>query len=591
MKNLLHEEVSSPEAVVRVFEEVGIDMIFGISGGHSGAFFDALYEHQSSIRTVLVRHEGLAGVMAEVYGRLTGKPGVAIGQGIFMVANATLGLLEGLHGSSPMLLIADVSDNAPFSHHGPYQASTGEYGTCDSQKSLEGVTKRTMVVHDGAQAVQSTQLAIKHALSGERGPVAVLYHSDALKARVGPDSVPRLYCTEAYLPDTRTAAGANQVEAAARALLKAKRPVIIAGNGVRISQAYDELRELAELLGVPVTTTASGKGVLPETHDLSLGVFGNYGLPLANAFVGSADVVLVVGSKLGTTDTANENPELLDPKRQTLIQLDIETKNAGWTFPCEIAVIGDAAVALSQISRAVESLGSPDQGLLESGKKKIAEARVEHGFFETPEACSDETPIMPQRTVADIQRVVADDAIITCDAGENRLFMTHFFQTKSAGTFIAPGAIGAMGYAVPAALAAKLIYPDRQVVAVCGDGGFAMTMNGLITAYEQEIPIVTVVLNNSALGWVKHGQKDRVIASEFANIDFAAIARAMGCRGVRIEEPGQLAEALAEALDSGQPTVVDVVTSMEASFEDIESPLLAPGRSKRAGKASAKIAR
>jgi acetolactate synthase-1/2/3 large subunit len=585
---LFQKDVSVPEAIMRVLEEIGIDMVFGISGGNTKYLFNALYDHRSTIRTILVRHESLAGVMAEVYGRLTDKPGVAIGQGIFMVANAVLGMLEAHHGSSPMLVLTDLSDNVPFSHHAPYQAGTGEYGTCDSRRSFAGVTKTTMVVQEAVQAVQSTQLAIKHAMTGERGPVAVLYHSTALAGRVGPDSIPRLYSTQFYLPGTPAAADVNRVEAAARVLLEARRPVIIAGNGVRISQAYAELESLTELMGAPVTTTASGKGVFPETHEMSLGVFGNFGLQVANAVVGDADVVLVVGSKLSPSDTASENPKLLDPQRQILIQIDIEPKNVGWTFPCEHALIGDARVALSQITEAIRVLGNPSQETLTSRIERVAEGRRKYGFFNAREFVSDEVPILPQRIIAEIHKAVSDDALIICDAGENRLFMTHFYQTKRAGTFISPAAIGGMGYAIPAALAAKLIYPNRQVVAVCGDGGFAMAMNGLITAYEEDIGIVTVVFNNHALGWVKHGQRDRVIASEFSDIDHAAIARAMSCRGIRVEEPGHLGEALADALASSEPTVLDVVTSLKISYEDVISPLVGSPKSLSQGQKSNK---
>ncbi|HVN33727.1 MAG TPA: thiamine pyrophosphate-dependent enzyme, partial [Casimicrobiaceae bacterium] len=165
------------------------------------------------------------------------------------------------------------------------------------------------------------------------------------------------------------------------------------------------------------------------------------------------------------------------------------------------------------------------------------------------------------------------DAFIACDAGENRLFMTHYFQTKSAGTLIMPG-IGAMGYAIPAALAAKLVYPQRQVIAVTGDGGFGMGMNGLMTALDENIPIVVVVLNNSALGWVMHGQGNRVIASQFTDMNFAEVARAMGCNGIRVESPTALSGALSEALRSDRPTVVDVVTSLKPTFRDVTTPLL-----------------
>jgi len=559
-----------------VLEEAGIDMVFGMPGGNTLLLFDALYDHRSMVRTILVRQESLAGVMAEVYGRLTGKPGVAIGQGAFILSYAVLGTLEAYLGSSPMLLMADLSDNAPFSHHAPYQAGTGEYRTWDARQSFSGITKVTMELHEALQAVQSTQLAIKHAMTGEPGPVALLYHSAALRGRIGPGSIPRLYSTQPYLPGMPVAADAARVEAAARALSKAKRPVIIAGNGVRISKAYNELQDLAELTGAPVTTTASGKGVFPETHQLALGVFGTFGLPVANATVADADVILAIGSKLSPTDTARENPQLLDPEHQAFIQIDIEPKNVSWTFPCEHALIGDARATLSQIVETIRVSGRPSQETLKSRTERVAKARKKHGFFNAPEFASNDLPMLPQRIIAEVRRAVSDDAIVACDAGENRLFMTHFFQTKSAGTFISPAAIGGMGYAIPAALAAKLIYPDRQVLAVCGDGGFAIAMNGLMTACEEGIPIITVIFNNRSLGWVMHGQRDRVIASEFANMNFAEIARAIGCRGIRIEDPSQLQEALAEALAGSKPTVLDVVSSRKTSYRDVMSPLAAP---------------
>jgi acetolactate synthase-1/2/3 large subunit len=578
---LLPVEVSVPEAIARVLEETGIDMVFGMPGGNMLLLFDALHDHRSTIRTVLVRQESLAGIMAEVYGRLTGKPGVAIGQGAFILSYAVLGTLEAYLGSSPMLLMADLTDAAPFSHHAPYQAGTGEYRTWNARQSFAGITKMTMELHEAVQAVQSTQLAIKHATAGECGPVALLYHSAALKGRVGPDSIPRLYQTQYYFPSVPLSADMAQVDAAARTISQAERPVIIAGNGVRISKAYAELQNLAELIGAPVATTASGKGVFPETHELALGLFGTFGLPVANALVADADVILTVGSKLSPSDTASENPKLLDPERQMIVQIDIEPRNVGWTFPCEHPLIGDARAVLSQIAEAVRALVSPSEETLASRKVRIADARRKHGFFNAPEFNSDELPMLPQRIIAEIRKAVSDDAFLACDAGENRLFMAHFFQTTRAGTFISPASVGGMGYAIPAALAAKLVYPERQVLAICGDGGFAMAMNGLITAREEGIPIVTVVFNNSMLGWVKHGQRDRLIASEFSDMNFAEIARAMGCRGIRVEEPAQLRKELAEALIRSEPSVLDVVTSRKISYRDVTSPLAAPKESSR----------
>jgi acetolactate synthase-1/2/3 large subunit len=573
VRPLLSEEVSPSEAIIRVLEQAGINMIFGMPGGNTGAIFNALYDHQETVRTVLVREEARAGVMAEVYGRLTGKPGVAMGQGAFM-ANVTLGAIEAHLSSSPMLLLADLSDHAPYSQHGPYQSGAGEYGTWDAKQMFSAITKLTLVATSGSHAVQCTQLAIKHALSGERGPVAVLYHSQSLRGRVGPDSRPPLYATDSYLPGAPPLADPAAVDEAVRILIAAERPVIIAGNGVRISQAYEELAALAEALAIPVATTAGGKGTFAETHDLALGVLGNFGTPLANAEIGAADVVLAIGSKLAVTDFASENPKLLNPQRQTLIQVDIETRNASWSFPAEIALIGDAKAVLTQLVSALTAADGIAAERIAAGRARLQRARQQHGHFNAAELSSDAAPLLPQRAIKEIQRTVANDAIITCDAGENRIFMTHYFQTKGPGTFLQPSGVGGMGYAIPAALAAKLVHRDRQVVAVCGDGGFAIGMNGLMTAAAENIPIAVVVFNNGALGWVKHGQGDRNVACDLSNFDHAAIARSMGCHGIRVEDPRQLAPALKEALTSDKPCVVDVQTSLSESFRRVTSPLV-----------------
>jgi acetolactate synthase I/II/III large subunit len=572
VRPLLSEEVSPSEAIVRVLEQAGINLVFGMPGGNMGAVFNALYDHRETVRSVLVREEARAGVMAEVYGRLTGKPGVVIAQGAFL-ANVTLGAIEGFLSSSPMLLMGDLSDHAPYSAHSPYQSGAGEYGTWDARQLFSAITKQTMVAYDGPHAVQCTELAIKHAMSGQPGPVAVLYHSQSLRGRVGPETRPFLYGLNSYLPPAEPQADEGAVKEAARVLAAAERPLVIAGNGVRVSQAYEELAALAVNLGAGVSTTAGGKGTFPETHELALGVCGNFGTPLANAEIGAADVILAVGTKLGVSDFANQNPKLLDPRRQILIQLDVEPCNASWTFPAEIVLIGDAKAVLAQLINSLTTQGGRSAGKVLAARSRLQSSRREHGFFDAPELRSGESPILPQRAISEIQRAVPNDSIVTCDAGENRIFMTHYFQTKGAGTFLQPSGVGGMGYAIPAAMAAKLVHRDRQVVAVCGDGGFAIGMNGLMTAVAEDIPITIVVFNNGALGWVKHGQGDRNIACDLSNFDHAAIARSIGCDGIRVEDPSALGSALRQAMASDKPCVIDINTSLKETYRRVTSPL------------------
>jgi len=568
IERMLKEETPSRVLVARVLAEAGIEYVFGISGGHTGRIISGLAQVQNQVRMVTVREESLAGVMAEVYGRLTRRPGVMIGQGPWVLGNGLIGTLEAYLSSSPMVLLTDFSDAPHFHLHAPYQQATGDYGSWDARRAFGGVTKQVMQALEPLEAVQATQLAIKHATSGQMGPVAILFSHDSLAGTITPEQQPPLYPTRFYLPPPAPPIDQAQVDAAAERILAARKPIVIAGNGVRIGQAYEELQRIAETAGLPVGTTAAGKGVFPETHALALGVFGTFGTPAANACIGEADLVLVLGSKLSPSDTAWANGKLLDPTRQSFIQVDIEPRNASWTIPAEQVVLGDVKMFLGQLFEAVRTKAGHRRAEAEA---RVAGHRAAHGYFDTPAYDSDDKPILPQRAIGEMIKTLPDNAIVTCDAGENRILMTHFYQTKMAGGFLQAAGSGPMGFGIPAALAAKLVHPDRPVVAVCGDGGFAMTMNGMMTAIEHDIPITTVVFNNNALGWVLHGGGP--FAAEFNDFDHAAIARAMGCNGTRVEDAKDLGPALKEALASRKPTVLDVRTSLKTSFADVTSAL------------------
>src|SRR5437588_6756447 len=374
---MLTEETPANALVARVLQEAGIEMVFGISGGHTGRIVSGLSQYQNSVRTVLVREESLGGVMAEVYGRLTRRPGVLLGQGPWVLGNGLLGTIEAYLSSSPMLLLTDFSDAPRFMLHAPYQQATGDWGSWDARRAFSGVTKHVMQAHDPIAAVQATQLGIKHAMAGQPGPVAILYSHDSLAGTVAPDSQPTLYPTRHYLPPMPPPADERTVEAAAKAILAAQRPVVVAGNGVRIAQAYDQLRRLAEAAGLPVATTAAGKGCFAETHPLALGVFGTFGTEAGNACVAEADLVLVVGSKLSPSDTAWENRALLDPVRQTFVQIDVEPRNASWNYPAEHVLLGDAAVVLGQL---IDAVGSPGARRREDAEQRVATHRERHGY-------------------------------------------------------------------------------------------------------------------------------------------------------------------------------------------------------------------
>jgi acetolactate synthase I/II/III large subunit len=576
IERMLSEDTPARVLVARVLAEAGIEYVFGISGGHTGRIISGLSQVQNQVRMVTVREESLGSVMAEVYGRLTRKPGVLIGQGPWVLGNGLLGTLEAYLSSSPMVLLTDFSDAPHFHLHAPYQQATGDYGSWDARQAFGGITKQVMQADEPLEAVVATQLAVKHAMAGQPGPVVILFSHDSLAGDVSPDTNPGLFPTKFYLPAPPPPADAGAVASAADAILKAERPVIVSGNGVRISQGYGQLQKLAEAAGMPVATTAAGKGTFAETHPLALGVFGTFGTPVANATLGEADLVLVVGSKLSPSDTAWANRKLLDPGRQILIQIDIEPRHASWTYPAEHVLLGDAAGVMGQL---IEAIGARSGDRAAKARARVAAHREKLGYFNAPEYSQPDAPIYPQRVIGELMRNLPEDSIVTCDAGENRILMTHYYQTKKAGGFLQAAGTGPMGFAIPAALGAKLVHPDRAVVAVCGDGGFAMTMNGLMTGIEHDIPIVVVVFNNNALGWVYHGSGP--FGAEFKDFDHAGIARAMGCNGVRVTDPEKLGSAIKEAIGARVPTVIDVRTSMKVSFADITSPLASEASPRR----------
>jgi acetolactate synthase I/II/III large subunit len=563
-----NEEIPAAHAIVKVLEQAGIDRVFGMQGGASGQLFRALGDFPQ-IKTYVIREESSAAVMAEVSGRLTGRPYAILGQGSWVLGNGIIGILEAYLSSTPMLILTEFSDTPGFNLHGPFQLGTGDYGGWNARQCFAGVTKQLFEAHDPVTAVQATQLAIKHSLTGQPGPVAVIYGRNAFSGVVKQNTSPSLYSTNYYLP-TPILSDFSRVEPVAHAIAKASKPVLVVGNGVRIAGAYKQLIQLAETTGMPVVTTGTGKGCFPETHDLAGGVFGPYPVGGANEIISESDLLIVVGSKLGATDTSphlmathghTDHKPLIDPSRQTIIQIDTEPRNVGWTQPVDHALIGDAGETMDQLSRALDEIKYSKS----DGVERVKRAREESDSFDTVGFNSDAVPISPLRVIGDLNRYLPDNLIVTCDAGENRILMNRFFRTRKAGGFLQAAGSGPMGYAIPAAIAAKLHQPDSVAVAVCGDGGFAMTMHGLMSAVQYGIPIVVIVFNNSVLGWVMKWEGE--FAGELSEFDHAAIARGMGCDGIRVTRPEDLQNAISKACASKLPTVIDVVTSLEHEAE------------------------
>jgi acetolactate synthase-1/2/3 large subunit len=565
------------ELIVQALEEAGIEYVFGIPGGGTGQIFSLLYGKEDRIKTILVRHEQSAAIMADAYGRATGRPAVVMGQGLFIGSNASFGIMEAMLSSSPMLVLTDTSDGGS-AQHPANQSGAGEYGSIDLPTIFKSMTKYTTLATSPKEAVLGTQLAIKHATSGRPGPACVVMRSAAIGGEVDLESPPFIHPTDGYLNTAKPQSSPQDIQRAINILAASHRPVMVAGNGVHMAQAHRQLQQLAELWNMPVATSYKGKSAIAEDHPLSLGMVGIYGQAAANRVVGEADTVVIVGAKLSPQDTVKEQPNVFNPRQQHIIQIDIDDRNAGWTFPIELGLIGDAGSILSQLLEASQEKASNTASIRREWANGLSRKKQDLSYYEDPAMHQDTSPVTPQRLVSVLQETLAPDTVFALDAGNNRTWMAHLYQSRQANTFFCPGGTAGMGWGLPASLALKLAYPDRPVVCVTGDGGYMMTVNALSTAMQYRLPILCVVFNDNALGMVlDHQTPGRYIASEFVETDNAAVARGFGAFGVQIKDSRDLADAVRQAQASGRPAVVDVVIDRGPSPDDWRADLRTTG--------------
>ncbi len=559
---------TADELIVQTLEEAGIEYVIGIPGGGTGQIFNLLYGKEDRIKTILVRHEQIAAIMADAYGRATGRPAAIMGQGLFMASNATFGIMEAMLSSSPMLVITDTSDGG-VAFHAANQSGAGEYGSMDITTILKTMTKYTSLATTPKEAVMATQLAIKHATSGRPGPASVVMRSAAISGEVDVESPPFIHNAAGYLNTAKPQSAPQDIQKAIEILSQSKRPVLVAGNGVHLSKSHQQLQELAELWNMPVATSYKGKSAIAETHPLSVGMVGVYGQEAANRSVGEADTVVVVGAKLTPQDTVRERPSIFNPLNQKIIQIDIDDRNAGWTFPVDLGLIGDAGSILSQLVEASQPVAANSASDRKEWADALPQRKQDGSFYEDPAMHRDNSPVTPQRLVALLHENMSADAIFALDAGNNRTWMAHFYQARQANTFFSPGGTAGMGWGLPAAVGLKLVYKDRPVVCVTGDGGYMMTVNALSTAVQYDLPIICVVFNDGALGMVRqHQPEGRRIASEFVTTDNGAVARGFGAFGIQVGDSRDLPDAIRQAQASGLPAVIDVLIDRGPSPDD-----------------------
>lgn len=556
--------------LVSVLEALEVERVFGFPGGRVIELLEHIQE--SPIDLVRPRDEREASVMAEAHGRLTGRPGVLMGQGPWIGSIGAFGQMEARLGTSPMVVITEASERGEYATLAPYQQSRGDYGGLDLGSILEGITKEHWEPRRPTETVRSLQLAFKHATAGRAGPTAVVLDGEAVTAALPEDPVPPLWESQAQVRSWRSTPTAADVAAAVEALKAADRPVIVAGNGVHASaraagagyrggedppDAYAELQAVADAYDAVVTTSYLGKSTIPETHERAAGVMGAFGHEGANQVVSEADCLLVVGCRLNPMDTNWGAPSFIRPDEQTIIHADVDARNTGWVYPADVGLVGDAGESLRALRRADSAGGSTGWAI-----DRAATARED---FTAPACSSDASPVKPQRAVAEIDAATDADTVVTADSGNNRFWLLHYLQAPAVGSYFGSGGVGGMGWAVPAGVSAALA-TDKDIIAVTGDGGFSLSMNSVETAVEYGVAPTFVVLNDTSLGMVR--QMGEVAGAESVDTDFVAIAEAFGAAGTRVTTGDGLADALATARRADRPTVIDVRIDRDEQMVD-----------------------
>jgi acetolactate synthase-1/2/3 large subunit len=553
--------MDTAERMVATLEALDVEYVFGYPGGRVIEMFDALAD--SEIEVVRPRDEREASVMAEATGRITRNPGVLAGQGPWIGSLGAIGQMEARLGSSPMVVITEMSERGEYSTLAPYQQARGDYGGLDLPSILDGVTTEHWEPRTPVETIRSLQLAFKHATAGRPGPCAVVLDGNAVTGEVPADPTPPLWDDERQTRtwDARPVDGDRS--RAVDALADAERPVVLAGNGVHAANAYDELEAVAAAADAVVATSYLGKSAVAETHQRAAGVVGSFGHEGANRVVSEADVLLVVGCRLNPMDTNWGAASFIRPDAKKIRHADNDPPKSGWVYPADVGLIGDAKATLDGLAGA---LSEREDVSADGSGWALERAREARADFDAPACDSDDVPIKPQRAVAAIDSIVDAETVVTADSGNNRFWLLHYLQTPARRTYFGSGGVGGMGWAAPAAVAAALV-TDRQAVAVAGDGGFAMTMTAVETAVQQGVAPLFVVLNDTSLGMVRQ-MDDDLPGTEFHDTDFVAVAEAMGARGERIVDPAELVSTLDAGKAADRPTVVDVRIDRDEPMAD-----------------------
>ena len=518
------------------------------------------------IRRVLTHSEKAAAYMADGYARVSRRPGICMAQSVG-AANLASGLQDPYLGLSPVIAITGRKP--------PIAQYRNAYQEILHGPMFDPVTKYNVIVETVDQLPYILRQAFREATSGAPGPVHLDVTGFAGEVIAEAKAELEVLIEKPFIhyPSSRPEPEAELVREAVRALLSVERPVIVAGGGAMASSAGPEIVELAERLSIPVATSLNGKGIILESHPLSVGVVGSYSRWCANRVVSEADMVIYIGSHTGDQVT---NGWTVPRQGTPVIQIDIDPLELGRNYPNTVGLMGDAKTT---VRRFIECL-SPHPKTNSRRWAQRAQQLVKEWQDELkPFRNSDATPIRPERLCKELTEVLPSNGILVSDTGYSAIWTgTMVYLTHPGQTYIR--CAGSLGWGFPASLGVKCAAPDRPVVCFTGDGGFWYHLSELETARRCGIRTVTVVNNNHCLGQCldginraygdKTGKREEMCM--FLDIDFAKIAQAMGCLGIRVENPGEISAALKKALESDLPAVIDIATDMECKAPNPWTP-------------------
>ena len=514
------------------------------------------------VKSIVTHGEKAAAYMADGYARAANRPGVCFAQSVG-AANLAAGLQDPYLAMSPV--IAMTGRKTPMEQH------KNAYQEIEHSKPFASVTKFSAFVERVEQLPYLLRQAFREATSGTPMPVHLDLQGMTANVIMQTEGDLELVVEESFTrrPAFRPEASPDTVLRAAQRLSGAQRPVIVAGGGVTSSQAEQEMVELAEMLSIPVATSLNAKGAITDNHPLSVGVVGSYSRWCANRVVAEADLVIFIGSHTGSQVT---NEWRIPAEGTPVIQIDIDPSELGRSYPNEVSLHGDAKATLRKLIEALEPIGgrndwvSRAQELVKDWREEVA-----------PRSNSEAVPIIPERLCNELTKFLPEDSLLVSDTGHAGIWTGSMVDLNHQGQGYIRCA-GSLGWGLPGAIGVKCAAPDRPVVCFTGDGGLWYHIGELETAVRYNIPVVTVVNNNRGLLQNKRGD-DRGYANvdgadsselwQFNDVDLAKVAESMGALGIRVDRPGDIQSALEQALASGRPAVVDVVTDPKES----ESPV------------------